>query len=234
MDLLDPLASSCLFLPSGWWTYKFCYLKEITQFHRESVAVQPVHIAPPPPVKTGAKTAEEAAANIAAAEAAQKVHAAAVAAAAVAAAASSKMAITAEFILGRIPASVSDEELEHQTKLVRGESWEESYVSQQYTDGTVCDLNHRPRRTESRIYCNPDESTLGVIKSVQESATCEYIVVIQSPLLCAHPVFRPAVPSLHEISCVPAEPDTLPVTNLLDWMKEPSSSSAAAATVLSP
>jgi len=37
---LQPLAGQCVYLNTGWWTYKFCYGKSVSQFHRESRAVQ--------------------------------------------------------------------------------------------------------------------------------------------------------------------------------------------------
>lgn len=33
--LLSPMTKNCIFLNTGWWTYKYCHLEGVTQFHRE-------------------------------------------------------------------------------------------------------------------------------------------------------------------------------------------------------
>jgi protein OS-9 len=236
MDLLEPLGSECLYLNTGWWTYKFCYLKEISQFHREAVAVpaspaaaaqaqaRAAATAKVPPPKTGARSAAEAAANIAehkaAVDAAMAAAGGGTAATAASAATpappmSARMQITAEFLLGRLPLDAPAESLEQlaRTRVVQGASWEDSYVSQHYEDGTLCDLSGRPRQAETRLYCSPEgdgetgTNSLGAIRAVTESSTCQYIVTIATPLLCAHPLFRPRVPSLLEIACTPIDDD---------------------------
>lgn len=32
--LLNPLAESCLYINKGWWSYEFCYLRQIRQYHK--------------------------------------------------------------------------------------------------------------------------------------------------------------------------------------------------------
>ena len=192
LDLLEPLGEKCLYLNTGWWTYKVCYLKEITQFHREQVAVTAdgqIHNEPPMlNVKTGARSAAEAEANIQAALKEAKIQ--------------MKFVTTAEFTLGLLPSSTTQAELDADAKIVRGDSWETTYVSQHYHSGTLCDLNNRPRMTETRIFCDMQESS-HVIKSVIESATCEYVMVIHTPTICQHPLFKPDVPKVLEITCEP-------------------------------
>lgn len=236
MDLLEPLGSECLYLNTGWWTYKFCYLKEITQFHREQIqipiqqttsvkagaggtasAATPTPQQPEPiPVKLGARSAAEAAANIAEAAAANQAAAASFAAA-TGATHVTKLVTTAEFTLGLLPPSTSLESIESATTVVLGDSWESTYVSQHYHSGTTCDLNGRPRSTETRIFCDMHLSSaadkqVAVIKSVVESATCQYIVIIHSPLMCAHPSFKPLVPKTVEITCEPITNDGKPMS----------------------
>ena len=255
MDLLEPLGSECLYLNTGWWTYKFCYLKEITQFHREQVQIpiqgssvkagsgtagtsgatpqQPETV----PVKLGARSAAEAAANIAEAAAANQAAAASFAAA-TGATHITKLVTTAEFTLGLLPASTSLESIESETRVVLGESWESTYVSQHYHSGTLCDLNHRPRTTETRIYCDmhlqqsagASDKSVAVIKSVVESATCQYIVIIHSPLICAHPAFKPMVPKTVEISCEPITAEGKP----MDITPKPTNFATVASLLFQP
>lgn len=184
---------------TGWWTYKFCYLKEITQFHREQQAAN----VNDPAVAAAVAAAAQANANQAnnAGGAGPNVQPAIQ---------QTKMVVTAEFILGQIGGDTPYDVHLANTKIVPGENWESSYVSQVYTDGTVCDLNNKPRQIESRIYCGIADKA-HQIKNVVESSTCEYIITIQTPLLCSHPQFKPEVAKVHEIVCHPLVDDPLPI-----------------------
>lgn len=37
-QLILPYQNTCIFLNAGWWTYKYCHLQNVTQFHRENQA----------------------------------------------------------------------------------------------------------------------------------------------------------------------------------------------------
>ncbi|KAL0071506.1 Protein OS-9 [Marasmius tenuissimus] len=56
-------------------------------------------------------------------------------------------------------------------KLARGAG--SRYLVQRWGDGTICDMNGKPREVE-----------------VQESKTCSYILVVNTPRLCGEPGFR--------------------------------------------
>jgi len=75
------------------------------------------------------------------------------------------------------------------------------YFQLNYTDGTVCDLNGKPRQTSVLYVCY----VLGKndIYSIKETSTCEYEVIILSPLLCSHPKYRPQESGENDINCVP-------------------------------
>lgn len=72
------------------------------------------------------------------------------------------------------------------------------YHAHQYTNGTVCDLTNQSRETEVRFVCS---ETAIMISSVKEIATCKYVVTIQCPMLCKHPMFQQERPLRHTIHC---------------------------------
>jgi len=57
-----------------------------------------------------------------------------------------------------------------------------------YTDGTVCDLTGKARRTSVLYICH--ELGRGEIYELKETSSCEYEVIILTELLCMHPVYR--------------------------------------------
>jgi len=164
---LRPLEGECVYMNTGWWTYKFCYGGQLTQFHRESVVT--------------AQSDDKAA------------HAAP------AAPAPPQIVTTAEFDLGRYQTENS------KMTLVKGESPSSSYASQWFEGGTSCDiLNGKPRRTEVRYYCDPNENQ--ALRNIKETSTCEYVVHVATRLLCAHKTFAPEQPKVNEIECSPISP----------------------------
>jgi len=63
------------------------------------------------------------------------------------------------------------------------------YYSERYLDGTVCDLTSEPRKTEIRFTC--DATKAEHIAVLKETSTCQYLLVVQTPRLCTHPLYRP-------------------------------------------
>jgi hypothetical protein len=53
------------------------------------------------------------------------------------------------------------------------------YVSQTLVDGTPCDLTGQPRQTEVRAICGG-----GGIRSLAETSTCRYMLLVESANLC--------------------------------------------------
>jgi len=106
-----------------------------------------------------------------------------------------KAITTANFDLG----SITNGEIE----LHKGETWDLSYASISYTNGTTCDLIPRPRASHVRFFCHPDEAF--VLANFKEIATCEYIFTVHTNLVCSHPDFKPEVPQITEIVCVPLD-----------------------------
>lgn len=57
--------------------------------------------------------------------------------------------------------------------------------------GTVCDINGKPRRTVVMYIC--DKNGKNQVESLTEVSSCEYELIVLTPLLCSHPSFRPKV-----------------------------------------
>lgn len=80
----------------------------------------------------------------------------------------------------------------------RSKDASQRYHAHVYTNGTICDLTGEPRETEVRFVCS--EPTV-IISSLKEISTCKYVVTIQCPLLCKHPMFKQERPMWHTIHC---------------------------------
>lgn len=62
------------------------------------------------------------------------------------------------------------------------------YLQVNMSDGTLCDLNGKPRLTRVLYVCYSHGKN--DIFSLKETSICEYEVVILSPLLCQHPKYK--------------------------------------------
>jgi hypothetical protein len=82
-------------------------------------------------------------------------------------------------------------------------SWDENYIRTTYEDGELCDLSGKPRKTELRVFCDPQDA--GSVTDVTEVGTCSYVVDIKTPIMCNHPRLKPDRPKLFEIKCHPLE-----------------------------
>ncbi|VDD91601.1 unnamed protein product [Enterobius vermicularis] len=66
------------------------------------------------------------------------------------------------------------------------------YFEQQYSNGTLCDLTGKPRRTVVRYFCEQLLATNEVfIDEVDESSTCEYVINVKTGSLCKLSSFLP-------------------------------------------
>jgi len=81
------------------------------------------------------------------------------------------------------------------------------YHSQLYVNGTVCDLTGRQRLTTVRFKCNFEHGEVDQIVSLEEPATCEYILSISTSRICQleHIKVLPARKSI-PITCQPLLP----------------------------
>ncbi|MCO5565677.1 hypothetical protein L7F22_019351 [Adiantum nelumboides] len=78
--------------------------------------------------------------------------------------------------------SIEDESASVRAKLQESSPIEGKgrYISQSWTDGTLCDLNHEPRTTEVQYHCakTPPIDRISLIKEV---TTCNYVIVVETP-----------------------------------------------------
>lgn len=74
------------------------------------------------------------------------------------------------------------------------------YYSESYFGGDTCDLTGHPRTTEVRYIC--DKKAYHAMEVVQETTTCNYLIVVHTKFLCQHAAFRLEGGSQHTIACV--------------------------------
>jgi len=77
------------------------------------------------------------------------------------------------------------------------------YLQVNMSDGTVCDLNGKPRLTKVLYVCYSHGKH--DIFSLKETSICEYEVIVLSPLLCQHPKYKPQESGENIINCHPIE-----------------------------
>jgi len=58
------------------------------------------------------------------------------------------------------------------------------HVSHFYSDGDFCELSGKPRQIEVKLKCKPSQSISAVTLYLLEPKTCEYILGVESPLIC--------------------------------------------------
>ena len=69
-------------------------------------------------------------------------------------------------------------------------------------NGTQCDLNqNRPRQTRVLYVCYVHGKH--EVYSLKETSTCQYEIIILSPLVCAHPKYKPKETGENKINCMP-------------------------------
>ena len=207
------LWEECLVYFQGWWTYKFCYLDALNQFHREARQQQQQQ-----PASQSAQHQPHGTDIVTMAEYelghfvyGNRAHSAATS--------------HAKGGPAQAASSVSPSEVVMRTSIVRGATWEETYVRQLYTDGTACDVKPgSSRQTEVRFVCDSNsqqqqqpqqqqnnaqqqqqaraQPQKAALMSVSEDSTCHYVAVVAVPALCSHPLFSPELPTVHEIECI--------------------------------
>lgn len=63
------------------------------------------------------------------------------------------------------------------------------YLTQRWTNGTLCDMNHQPRTVEVQFHCSNSKPLEDRIVMFKETTICNYVLVIETPRLCADPAF---------------------------------------------
>ncbi|XP_063360142.1 endoplasmic reticulum lectin 1 isoform X1 [Cydia amplana] len=75
------------------------------------------------------------------------------------------------------------------------------YVEMVMDEGTLCDLSNKPRVTRVQYVCYAHGKH--EVYSFKETSTCEYEIIILSPLLCEHPQFKSKEVGENIINCIP-------------------------------
>jgi len=89
----------------------------------------------------------------------------------------------------------------------------DDFYSEEYESGSFCDVTGKGRTCELRFHCAP-HSEVSVIYSLSEPSSCNYVMRIDTPLLCKHPKYKSKLESETEkILCfetpVPTEEEVL-------------------------
>lgn len=96
---------------------------------------------------------------------------------------------------------------DQQDKKVKNYNRLNRYHSQQYINGTRCDLTGRPRKTEVRFVC--EEGAGDSIARIDEPETCGYIVTVHTTKICHHPYLKPPTKNTPvPITCQPLLSET--------------------------
>ncbi|KAJ2080351.1 Protein OS-9 [Coemansia sp. RSA 988] len=81
------------------------------------------------------------------------------------------------------------------------------FLTQIWGGGTLCDITRQPREVEVQFHC--DSNSPERITLVEEIATCQYVVVINTPRLCVDPSFYDiSASTVYDIKCQQVVPDT--------------------------
>jgi len=118
---------------------------------------------------------------------------------------------TLEFFLGRYSqetfmaqiaqsSAAAGEATAAKPKTLRLEEVDLPYLEVVYADGTVCDLTGQPRQTQVRYVCHA--SGRHELVSFQETSSCQYVIVVLSPLLCSHPDYKVEADLENSIHCI--------------------------------
>ncbi|XP_055540039.1 endoplasmic reticulum lectin 1 isoform X2 [Wyeomyia smithii] len=87
------------------------------------------------------------------------------------------------------------------------------YLELEMDSGTVCDLNGEPRVTKVLYVCYLHGKN--EVYSLKETSTCNYEVIILTPMLCAHPKYKPQETEENKINCVALNDSPKKPKNLL-------------------
>uniref|UniRef100_A0A336LQN8 Endoplasmic reticulum lectin 1 n=1 Tax=Culicoides sonorensis TaxID=179676 RepID=A0A336LQN8_CULSO len=123
-----------------------------------------------------------------------------------------KLIKSQDFILGKWNQSLT-EKLLYEYKNIEKEHEKVQYTKVEgvklptlvvtMVDGTLCDLNGVPRSTRIMYVC--DVQGKNEVYSLKETMTCSYEIIILTPLLCSHPLYKPEKQTENPIYCYPME-----------------------------
>lgn len=161
-ELLQGLDGTCLYYISGWWSYAFCYNKDIVQFHPLTPA--PGKSAYPP--QRDPNTAEYVLGRA-------KIDGKG----------------GAEDDYGNEVEVRNQQDVLTPPRTEIQSKGDTRYLVQRLDGGTTCDLTGKPRKVEVQFHCSPQaQDRIGWIKEV---TTCSYVMVVHTPRLCNDVAFLP-------------------------------------------
>ncbi|WDK09123.1 glucosidase II beta subunit-like protein [Colletotrichum graminicola] len=191
-ELLGELDGKCLYFMSGWWSYSFCYNRDIVQFH--ALPTVPNGQPPVPDPHTAkyvlGRVHKSPSQRQPTQDGGQQQQ---------------KQQTTKS---GDPPANTDLQ--------IKGD---QRYLVQRMDGGTLCDLTGRERTVEVQYHCVPGMKgdRIGWIKEV---TTCAYLMVVNTPRLCNDEVFLPPqATSANAISCRPILPSDDPGAQA-DWHRQ--------------
>ncbi|KAI1087324.1 glucosidase II beta subunit-like protein-domain-containing protein [Rostrohypoxylon terebratum] len=185
-DLISGLDGDCLYHMSGWWSYSFCYGRDVVQFH-----AVPASVKSGPPARD-INVAEYVLGRV---PDAHTTHS------------TSRSSRRGQSNPtndkgdkgGSAPTPPPNTELQ-----IKGD---QRYLVQKMGDGTICDLTGRERTIEIQYHCSPG-STQDRIGWIKEVTTCAYLMVVNTPRLCVDVAFLPPKEErANVISCRAIVPD---------------------------
>ncbi|KAF2009805.1 hypothetical protein BU24DRAFT_427827 [Aaosphaeria arxii CBS 175.79] len=198
-ELLDGMKDSCIYYIGGWWAYSFCYQGEIKQFHplppgrgvphyppAEDAAVNSFVLGKFPKPEDGSdqsKASKETQKTLGKEE-------------------GTKETMDDEGNIQK-PKTASGSTLEVARLETKGSS---RYMVQRISGGTECDLTGKERKVEVQYHCHPQSADR--IAMIKETATCTYLMIVNTPRLCNDVAFLPPQENLaHTINCQPVVQD---------------------------
>ncbi|KAI1388164.1 glucosidase II beta subunit-like protein-domain-containing protein [Hypoxylon trugodes] len=161
-DLISGLDGTCLYYMSGWWSYSFCYGRDVVQFH-----ALPASVKSGPPMRDP-NTAEYVLGRIPDPHSPPR--------------GSRRSQSNPPNDKGQSTTTPPNTELQ-----VKGD---QRYLVQKMGDGTICDLTGRERTIEIQYHCSPG-STQDRIGWIKEVTTCAYLMLVNTPRLCVDVAFQP-------------------------------------------
>ncbi|KAJ2808645.1 Protein OS-9 [Coemansia guatemalensis] len=178
LELLVPLKDNCITYVSGWWTFEYCHDKTVRQYHRMTPD-QHGHIAEIE-YRLGEHSHRRKYPALGPASS------------------------TDDTDYKTREASYKDSEATRTTQIRK--IGRKRFLTQVWGGGTLCDITRQPREVEVQFHC--DSNSYERIALVEEVATCQYVVVINTPRLCADPSFYDTNAStVYDIKCQQVVPD---------------------------
>ncbi|KAL5895053.1 Protein OS-9 [Pyricularia oryzae] len=183
-ELLNKLNGQCLYYTAGYWSYSFCYNRNVIQYHALPPGTRsgpPVRDEREPEYVLGRALPQTPHGQQAGKSLGDKDHG------------------KEQAVLKQDDKGVSKNAAQPNTELViKGD---QRYLVQRLDSGTVCDLTGRPRTIEIQYHCALG-TTVDRIGWIKEVTTCSYLMMVQTPRLCEDVAFLPPKQTrAHPISC---------------------------------